>query len=454
VLLTVDTLRADAVLDRDARTVRTPAIDALLSDSVVFTEARSAAPWTKPALASLLTGLSPLVHGTTNRRALLPEEAETLAERLRANGYRTSGVGLNAHLERAFHFDQGFDDYAFPARLDHGIALGARVLARVWPERRVELFPSSTAIADVAIEWMRGHAREPFFLWVHLLDPHWPYEPPPEWLSDPLREPRRWGDPAMVTAVQAGNTKLGPAEKERVRQLYDGEVRYVDAQIERLATALKSLGLYERALLVFASDHGEEFWEHGRYEHGHTLYDELLHVPLAFKLPGAAQHRTVAAPVSTEALVPTVLDVLGMPYEPARLSGRSLVPLWEAADGAERAYTLTDDDAVFATGTYYFGDKRGVVFAGRKLVLSVDTGVVELYDLASDPRELASIASSAPADVERGLQLLEDWRDRSLALRKLLGIAAEPSGDTDHALARRLRSLGYAGGDGPGSTPD
>ena len=286
VLITVDTLRADRVLGDSPARVPTPAIDALAADSVVFTQARSAAPWTKPALATLLTGLSPLVHGMTNRRARLPEGAETLAERLRAAGYRTGGVGLNVHLERAFRFDQGFDDYAFPARLDYGISLGSRVLGWLAPTRFPAVFPSTTAIAEVADAWIRAHAREPFFLWMHVLDPHWPYEPPAEWLEHPEREPRRWGEPDRVTDVQAGNTKPGAAERERVGELYAGEIRYVDHELARVLAALRELGLYERALIVLASDHGEEFWEHGRYEHGHTLYDEVLRVPLFFKLPG------------------------------------------------------------------------------------------------------------------------------------------------------------------------
>ena len=460
ILLTVDTLRADFALGGSGRALRTPGIDALAAESVVFTQARSAAPWTKPGLASLLTGLSPLVHGTTNRRAHLPDEVETLAERLRANGYRTAGIGLNAHLERAFHFDQGFDDYLFPARPDYGIALGARALRRVWPRQRPELFPTTEAIADVAIDWVHAHAREPFFLWVHVLDPHWPYEPPPQWLEDPQREPRRWGDPAMVTAVQAGNTKPGAAEKERVRQLYGGEVRYVDAQLERVVTALKSLGLYDRSLVVFASDHGEEFWEHGRFEHGHTLYDEVLRVPLAFKLPGPTLGRSLDAAVTTEALVPTVLDVLGVPYEPERLSARSLVPLWLAAQGPpEDAPTVAADatppevvdEPVFATGTYYFGEKRSVVFGRKKLVLSLDTGSIELFDLDADPRELSSLTASAPADVERGLQLLNGWQERCHALREQLRITLDAPVETDDDVQRRLQSLGYAGGDEGGA---
>jgi len=442
VLITVDTLRADRVLDAGPEAVSAPTIAALAADSVVFTHARSAAPWTKPALATLLTGLSPLVHGMTNRRARLPDEVETLAERLRGAGYRTAGIGLNAHLERAFGLDQGFDDYAFPARPDHGISLGARLLERWKPARYPELFPSTEAIADVAVDWLQAQAGEPFFLWLHVLDPHWPYEPPAKWLAEPEREPSRWGEPDMVTAVQAGNTKPGAAERERVQQLYAGEIRYVDAELARVVATLRELRLYERALIVFASDHGEEFWEHGRYEHGHTLYDEVLRVPLFFKLPGDGARARVNEPVTTEALVPTVLDVLGLPYEPELLSSRSLAPWWSAPGSAP-------SDALFSTGTYYFGEKRAVVFDEKKLVVELDTGRLELFDLAGDPRELRSLTSSSHADVQRGLELIETWEERCRALRERLDISGREATEADAETLRLMHDLGYAGDDEP-----
>jgi arylsulfatase A-like enzyme len=439
VLVTVDTLRADHVLGSEARRVPTPTIDALAQDSVVFTQARSAAPWTKPSLATLLTGLSPLVHGMTNRRARLPEEIETLPERLRAAGYRTAGIGLNAHFERAFRFDQGFDDYAFPARPDYGIALGARALAFLAPERHPTLFPSTRAIADEALEWLDAHAPEPFFLWLHVLDPHWPYEPPSEWLARPAALPRRWGEPATVAEVQAGSTKPGPEERQRVAELYAGEIRYADAELGRVFERLRRFGLYERALIVLASDHGEEFWEHGRYEHGHTLYDEVLRVPLLIKLPGASARASVEAAVSTEALVPTMLDVLGLPYDPAHFGARSLADWWRAPESAAV-------EPLFSSGTYYFGEKRGVVFDGKKLVLELDTGRSELYDLGEDPRELRSLAAAQPEVERRGLELLGEWQRRCAELRAALGIpGGDVAADASDEVLRAMRGLGYAG---------
>jgi arylsulfatase A-like enzyme len=440
VLLTIDTLRADRVLGTGPERAPTPALDALVGDSVVFEQARSGAPWTKPSLATLLTGVSPLVHGMTSRRARLPDEIQTLAERLRAEGYHTAGIGLNAHLERAFHMDQGFTDYAFPARPDFGISIGSRVLEALDARRFPELFPSTASIADTALGWLDQQHGEPFFLWVHFLDPHWPYEPPAEWLDEPLRRPTRWGEPDMVTAVQAGNTKPGEEERERIRQLYEGEIRYVDAELARLLVALKARGQYDTALIVLASDHGEEFWEHGRYEHGHTLYEEVLRVPLAVKLPGSMQRVHVAAPVSTTAVAPTVLDVLGIGYEPQDFSARSLRSWWQ-----DPAAAVIEPS--FATGTYYHGEKRGVVFDGLKLVLELDTGRRELYDLVNDPRELSSLSSSRPQDVEHGLELIQDEQRRAEALREHLGVPRDVRAEDDASIEKALQAIGYGGGE-------
>lgn len=438
VLLTVDTLRADRVQGAGPERVSTPTIDALAADSLVFSEARSAAPWTKPSLATLLTGVSPLVHGMTNRRAQLPLELETLAERLRASGYRTAGIGLNAHLERAFRFDQGFDDYAFPARHAHGVSLGAKLLELLAPGRYPEVFPSTTAIADLALDWLDANHDQPFFLWVHVLDPHWPYEPPARWLEDPSREPRKWGEPAMVTNVQAGNTKPGEEEKQRVEQLYAGEIRYVDSELARIIAALEKHGLYERALIAFTSDHGEEFWEHGRYEHGHTLYDEVLRVPLFLKPPAERPARTVTADVSTEALVPTVLELLGIAHDTADFTARSLVPFLRSPQTA----TV---EPLFAAGTYYFGEKRAVLFERAKLVVELDTQRSELYDLGADPEELHSLTAADPERHRRGFELLEVREAACRELRERLGIRTDSGPGPGDELLEMMRKIGYAG---------
>jgi len=438
VLITVDTLRPDMV-GGAAGAAETPAISSLMNDSVVFENARSSAPWTKPAMASILTGLNPAVHGVTNRRTRLSDQVDTLAEYMKSLEYHTMGLGLNAHLEPLYNFRQGFDRYRFPAREDWGWSVGSQILAWMDPNQYPSLFPTTEAIADVAIEWMRADADKPFFLWMHVLDPHWPYEPPEEWV-DEEPHPRfglSWGDHETVTNVQAGNTKLGVQDREFVRQMYRGEIRYADANVGRVIDELKAMGRYEEALIVFASDHGEEFWEHGTFEHGHTLYDEVLRVPLSFKLPYGDKVREMATAVSTESIVPTVLDVVGAQYDPEDFSGRSLRPLWRGEEGS---------DPVFATGTYYFDEKMAVVHEGWKLILKLGLDQYELYYLVDDPEELDSryYRESDRKVRDRLKRILEDWEERMLHLRTRLRIPEETvtiSAEVDAA----LKGIGYLG---------
>jgi arylsulfatase A-like enzyme len=443
VLITVDTLRPDMIgVEREGVAI-SPAIDALLADSTVFTRARAAAPWTKPSVASILTGLSPLVHGATHRTRILPPEVHTLAEYLRDAGYTTIGVGLNVHLEPIFRFHQGFDEYWFPARNDWGIALGARILEQIDGHRWPEIFPTSTAIADRAIERIAKRTDEPFFLWVHLLDPHWPYAPPAEFV--PPRDPAsgigaRWGEHEMVTDVQAGSTKLGAADQERVRDLYRGEIAYVDRNIARLIGFLKEEGIYDEALIAFTSDHGEEFWEHGGFEHGHTMFDEVLRVPLAFKIPGQSGGAPVDAIVSNESLTPTMLDLIGHENRRGTFTSPSLASWLDGGAGGE------EPGPIFSAATYYHGEKRAVIFDGLKAVLELDTGRMQLYELTSDPAEMSSVSSSRPEAVQRAAELLRARAEEAMTLREAMGLREDATVEAGGAIDRLLEDLGYAGG--------
>jgi arylsulfatase A-like enzyme len=441
VLITVDTLRLDFV--EGERAEPTPAIDSLLADSVVFENARSVAPWTKPAVATLLTGLSPLVHRTTSVGDGLPEEVRTIAEYLRDAGYHTVGIGLNGHLDPSFNFHQGFDRYQFPARGDYGVSFGSMLLSRLLPNRYPEVRVSTEGIADVVVDWLRSNRHEHFFLWMHILDPHWPYWPPPAF-APPVCEDASiddfWGDWDVVTEVQAGIVKLDDREKDRVRELYRAEIRYADANIRRLLDALKELDLYDGSLIAFASDHGEEFWEHGRYEHGHTLFDEVLRVPLSFKLPGSRFKTRIGTPVSTESLTPTLVDLLGLEPPGHGFSSPSLQGYWNPEVAPE---PLT---ALFANGTYYYGEKMMVLLRGRwKYVVEADTGREELYDLLDDPGELGSLASSRPELVAEADALLAKRIASSDGLRRALRIEKRSAVQVSDGLRARLRALGYAG---------
>ena len=439
ILITVDTLRPDFLSRAREDGAETPTLDALFADSVVFDAARASAPWTKPSVATILTGLSPLVHGTTSRRVRLPEEAHTLAEHLVDAGYTTAGMGLNVHLEPFFGFAQGFDQYWFPVREDWGDSLGPEVLRQLDADRFPALFPTTEALADVAVDWLDANADRDFFLWIHFLDPHWPYEPPAEHLpprEEGQRIGARWGEHETVTQVQAGIHKLGEADRDRVRALYRGEIEYVDAELARVFAKLRELGLYDQALIAFTSDHGEEFWEHGTFEHGHTLYDEVLRIPLAFKLPGATARDRVATDVWNEALTPTLLDLAGVaPKHP--FTAMSLRRFWdEESSEGDRA----PQDGL-AAGTYYYDEKRMLLTDGMKLIVDYGTGGLELFDLTEDPGERMPFGPHDPR--AKGLLERLDARAKELGdLRGELGIQNEAA-VADDATQRMMQGLGY-----------
>lgn len=440
-LITVDTLRADAIQALGGP-VETRALDGLLADSVVFENAQAPAPWTLPSFVSFLSGTSPWVHGATRFGAPVPPELTNVAEHLRDAGYRTAGIGHNFFLTaRATggFANRGFDHYDVYPKGYHPWSVGLRMLQRTVPA----LLPQELdtyGLTERALTWLDAHEDEPFFLWVHYLDPHSPYTPPPEVL--PRRNAfARFGTSVTqdtLRAVRAGDVL---ATRERIAwmlDLYLAEVKLVDRQIERILTFLRERDLYDDTLIVFASDHGEEFYEHRSVEHGHSLHREVLHVPFAFKLPkqerGGAR---IASVVSTESFAPTLLELCGLPCDGTRMTSPSLAAslLGSTSD--------VPDARAHATGLYSFVEREAIVLDGFKYVRSGEWGDEQFYDLGDDPRELHDLAAQRPDQVVRMREALEAFVGRSRALRVELGIrdrAATSIGEDDRD---RLKAIGY-----------
>ncbi|HEV8396819.1 MAG TPA: sulfatase [Vicinamibacterales bacterium] len=442
VLISVDTLRADAVSAYRGGSGRpTQAIDALAADGVRFEHAYAPSPWTLPSLVSLVTGVAPSAHHAVGFDARLDESATTLAERLAGRGYYTSAILHNDLLSPIRNLAQGFDDYEDLAAPWFGESLGASLLQRLSPSRFPgKEWPSTADHTQLVIDWLDRNQSRDFFLWVHYLDPHAPYAPPHEYLD---RAPA----PGMGAAFEGqketmeGLVVTTSDERRWVRSLYDAEARYVDANVGRIVAALKQRSLYDDALVVFTADHGEEFWEHGSLGHGHSMYQELLQVPLIVKLPASRRRpeekveaRVVATPVSTVSVTPTVLDVAGVPYGPRDMSAASLVP---ALDGAPLEPT-----PIVSTAQMLFDRRETVLFDHYRYIVSTLDGRVELYDHATDPGEQRSIAESSPDLVARGAALLAANNAEARTLARRLGLQ-DSTRAVDEATLRRLRSLGY-----------
>lgn len=439
-LLTVDTLRADTIEPYSQHSptswgTSAPALEALANDSVVFLEARSPSPWTKPSAASILTGLSPQAHGAVDLRSILPEETHTLAERLGEVGYYSGAIGRNTFLRDAFNFDQGFDDFEFFPRGNAGI-LGAGMLQRLLP-RQFATKPTTEHLSDFAIDWLEQHRDRRFFLWLHYFDPHGPFEPPVHYLPQTVVSERIGTAFSNTAAIRNGDLVPDLEERDWIRQLYRAEVRHVSDEIGRVMQALEGMDLYDQCLIVFTSDHGEEFWEHGGFEHGHTLYDELLKVPFSIKLPSPLIQRHVGGDVTTESIVPTLLDLLEIPYNPKDFTAPSL-----AAWAAPQAPPVDFDEPIYSSSVHYFEDKEAVIFDNIKYIREPLTGHEELFDLLADPFETRSLHGEADELLATGRWLLDQRLATSEALRQRL-LAEGGDARLDSDTLRELRALGY-----------
>ncbi len=429
ILLTIDTLRADAL---DAGLGLTPRWNELAGESVVFERAFSPAAWTKPAVASIMTGATPSVHGALSLNSKIPEEFDTLAELMSRAGYRTAAFQGNPLLQRPFRFNQGFSIYSSPSgALGHSI--GAKIAARICDEQKSN---QTTMLTEQAMAWLRSEEESPAFLWLHYFDPHLPYAPPREFLPVDLEDDGGKTLFANVDAVRHGN-KLSAGDRGRIRSLYEAEVRFVDQQVGRLLDDLRARGIYDDALIVFTSDHGEEFWEHDGFEHGHSFYDEVVRVPLMIKLPGNGSALRAEAPVSTRSVMPTILDIVGI----------------DVSDGGMLAPSLADrcrgesapDSPIVSHGALYFEDGIAIVFDGLKYIQRAASGSERLYDMERDSAEQVSIAATHPDAIETARALRAQYHTESAALRERMGLEGIDRALLPPEVERALDALGYSG---------
>jgi arylsulfatase A-like enzyme len=353
VLYLVDTLRADHLGLYGYRRATDPELRRFARDAVVFDSAIASSSWTKPSVASLFTSLPPSEHRCVQFYTPLDPSFVTLSERLRESGYATGAVVANRLVHaKDGHFDQGFMYFTSPPE----------------PQRAAEA-------VDEALRFLDDRRGLPTFLYVHTLDPHSPYSPPPPF-------DRRYGSAPTASRPAAEPYHYRKREDlARIVAQYDGEIAYGDREFGRFVQALKQRGLYDRALIVFLSDHGEEFLDHGDWVHGHTLFDELVRVPLVVKYPGNRHAgRRIGRQVQLVDVLPTVLKTQGIrvPAAPA-LAGRPLDESFDAS-GPERP-------AVFET-KYREYVAYGARTRTRKYVRQISPQPRELlFDLARDARE-------------------------------------------------------------------
>ena len=354
VVYLVDTLRADHLPLYGYSRDTTPELSRFARDAVVFDQAIASSSWTKPSVASLFTSLLPRDHGCVEFYTALDPALVTLAERLHARGYATGAVVANP-LVRAknMHFDQGFDQFGVPPS----------------PGRAAQA-------VDAALSFVDARRGQPMFLYVHTMDTHTPYQPPPPFdrLFPPFPEPGRSADEPSDYVV--------PLDLDRIVGQYDGAIAYGDREFGRLVRGLRKRGLYDRATIVFLADHGEEFLDHGGFDHGRTVFDELVRVPLVVKYPGRREAgRRVARQVQLLDVLPTILKSQGMTV-PGGIAGHPLEESFTAT-GPERPAVFETKGPAGAARVAY-----GARTSEAKYVRELSLSDVELsFDLRRDPRE-------------------------------------------------------------------
>jgi choline-sulfatase len=400
VLISVDTLRSDHLPFYGYAGVETPALSALRKDSVLFERAYSQVPLTLPSHASIFTGLLPAGHGIhDNLGYRLKPEVPTLAELMKKAGYRTGGAISAFVLLGATGMGRGFDFY------DDGIEANKPHMATSMIQR-----PGAETEASLR-KWIEGESHDPLFAFLHLYEPHTPYEP---------KEPYR--------------TRYASS-------LYDGEIATADEIVGNFVRFLKEKGIYDRALVVFLSDHGESLGEHGEEEHGVFLYRATLQVPLLVKLPkGQYAGRTVKDTVQLTDVFPTIGEAVAAPGFP-RIEGN--VNLLSLATGAAAPERRIYAETVFPRTHFGWADLASVLDGKWQYV---DAPRPEFYDLAADPGEVTNLVEKKPGP----------FRSMKLDLEKRKA-AFEVPGVIDEEEKKKLASLGYlstGATTGPGPLPD
>jgi arylsulfatase len=422
ILITVDTLRADHLTSYGYERPTSPGVARFAQEAMLFEHCYSHAPSTRISFSSLMTGYLPHEVGVIEDRAL-PQEVETLAEILQRSGYRTLAVVSNYVLQAKRGWSQGFsvfDDEMTSPELNRDVT--ERISADT--TRR-------------AVELLHEYRNEQLFLWVHYQDPHGPYVPPAPYdtlFEASARPPRQ----LALNRTLSGKggipfyQRLGLARNlhDYVAR-YDGEIRYFDQHFQRLLDTLQELGLHDRALIVFTTDHGEALGEHGFYfSHIGQLYRGLTHVPLIIKHGDSLTGRRKDFCQHLD-IVPTILAAAGIEAD-ERLRGRDLrSPLPEGRE----IFAITDSPID------HDGDKQSLIVDGLKLIVNARTGTRQLFDLREDPGEEHDLAGD-----ERYRQQIDDLTAALERIRNEDRLGLGPpraAAEYSEEELKRLRSLGY-----------
>jgi len=454
VLIIGDTLRRDHLDAYGYARPTAPTLSRLAAEGVLFQDTQSQASWTKVSVPSILTSLYPTTHGIADIPDRMPASAVTIAEAYRQAGYATWATSAVAFSGQQSNLHQGVEVLHERASVAESGSKTAR------------------PFADRLMPWLEEHREVPFFVFLHAMDPHSPFEPRRPyntlWADAAKKEEHeKRVDKAREFIKDPNMKRRGMATREELEQAgvdiepylayeydwYDGSIRGMDTEIGRVMEKLGQLGLLEKTLVAFIADHGEEFLDHGRHWHGNTVYGEMTNVPLILHWPeGLSPGIVVEETVQSIDLMPTLLGLSRLPV-PQTLQGQSLVPLlaaegdvatrerWQSRPAFSERVRQGNRSASAETEV----DSFAIVTEGWKLIHNVlkpdDFPEYELFDHHNDPLNLKDLAPENPEVVERLSQQLEQWHEQALAAR--LPSDEEFKGGLSAQELERLRSLGY-----------
>lgn len=445
VLVTVDSLRYDRTgAERNGRPT-TPRIDEFATDAVTFDQAIANGPNTLSSFPTILTSVFTEMYGGKH---YLDEQRPFLADRLQQAGFATAGFHSNPHLGTEQNYHRGFDTFddslesgsesvatlkdRVESRLDPDSRL-YRLLRRLWHyfsmSTETSAYTKAPEITDKALDWIRdGRDRDrPFFLWLHYMDVHYPFTPPDEHLRALDVEPLGTHRTAELNGrMQESPEDLTERDVADLLKLYDGDIRFTDAQIGRVFDELNAQDLLDDTHVFVTADHGEAFGEHDRFGHHHFPYDELLHVPLYVRSPDATADR-VDDQVSLVDIGPTIYDLLDL-ETPGNVQGQSFRPLLQGEAMDERpAIVMCKGGEIMAIRT-----------AEWKLIWYLTQERTELYHLASDPGEREECSAEHPETATDLKERLETYE------RKVRETDTDtPDPERSDEVKRRLEDLGY-----------
>ena len=414
IIIVLDAARADHFGGLGYGMETTPHADELFESAVLFTRAYAEAPNTKASIASLFTSQFPDTHGSVGVGMPLSAEPVTLAEVMKSQGYVTAAFSANPYLAEWFGFDRGFDDFY-------------EVFREVHLEPNEPGGVPAELMLEAALPWLRAHADQRFFAYLHFLQPHAPYDPP---------------SPFRYQFMHPPDYLMG---------LYDGNLAYADDHLGQLLDEIERLGLEDKSLVVLLADHGEAFGEHGRFGHTTTVFEEMIHVPLAFRLPpacGATPQRRAEVIGLTE-VMPTLLDLYGIDA-PEGMQGRSRLGLLAGEVESAPAITVSRSMGMDPSGGVDEPEEVRYALTSDRytLILGNCGNRVALFDRENDPGQHENIADDNPEIVSELRRQFEDWaatqRGRPVVLPGgRTFVSGEPAIAMDEQLDRQLRSLGY-----------